>query len=122
MTSITLNKRFSVEQAEGILRIAKMDCPHKFVQFKRTFGPQLLEDVHARKPWECRAVCETCQSHNSFKTYSPICESCSSISELAIMRLVHVHDDPRSRYGKIYVFTCDKCKRNEDIVFESGYA
>jgi hypothetical protein len=122
MTTITLNKRFTVEQAEEILRIAKMKCPHDLVQFKRTFGPRLLEDIQARKPWESKVICETCHAYASTKTYAPICESCSCTSELAIMRLVNVHDDPRSRYGKIYVFTCDKCKRNEDIVFESGYS
>ena len=119
---MNFKRPFTVSQAEEILRKAKLDCAHQKLVFQRVRQPSWLEDAEQSNAWTYRVTCKRCSAIAQHETSSPICIKCSSAKGPEIMRLVTTKEDPTSRYGKIFVYTCDKCKKNEEVTFKSGYS
>lgn len=118
---MVFKKPFTVEQAEEILRRAKLECGHTNVVFQRGREPGWLELAEKPNGWAYLATCSDCDAKAVHETSSPICVKCSTADGPEIMRLVTTKNDLDSKYGKVFVFTCNKCMRNEEVTFKSGY-
>lgn len=121
MTAIKLKKRYTVGDAKKILRIAQSSCVHRKVTFCRGRQPSDLEDAEKSNAWGYTAQCNKCLSYASGTCDAPVCLKCSTVKKLAVMRLVTTKEDPSSRWGKIFVYTCDSCKQGEEFTFPSSY-
>jgi len=121
---VNLVRKITEAQAREILRKAVMKCghPQSGVIFQNTFMPNDLEEAEAKNAWRFNVSCNKCDASASVSSDSPVCESCSTLKQPALFRLVTTKDDPVSRYGKVFVYTCDKCKTNKEITFKSGYS
>lgn len=119
---MVFKKPFTVEQAEEILRRARLECGHTNVVFQREREPGYLQLAQKPNAWSYRATCSDCDATATHETSAPICVECSTADGPEIMRLVTEKDDPNSKYGKVFIYTCNICKRNEQVTFRSGYA
>jgi hypothetical protein len=115
-------KLYTVEHAREILRRAKLKCKHnKNLIFKRGSSPNYLEDTEQPIAWSYIVQCADCSAHATGATSGPICVPCCSPKGAQVMRLITTKKDPTSRDGKVFIYTCDKCKKNEEITFKSSW-
>jgi hypothetical protein len=113
----------TVAQAEEILRKAKLNCSHTKVVFRLIREPDFLEAVDPpSKAWSYEATCLRCDATASNETSAPICTGCSTRKVEQILRFVVTKQDPISRHGRVFVYTCDKCEKQEEFVFKSCFA
>jgi hypothetical protein len=116
-------KPFTVEKAEEILRRAKLKCSHTNVVFQRGREPDFLEALDpASNAWSYEGICLRCDATASIETSAPICTGCSTRKVQQILRLVVTKQDPISRHGRMFVYTCDKCEKQEEFIFKSCFA